>query len=539
MIFHLISIAAAPRRATLRGQSTTATLAMKIDLFLPPGRHSWNLADGWVDTLQRQNRLGRAFHCTPENAPEILAHIPQSDADLMLLMGGDHHLHFLHDTPQKRATWQSTRAPRVAFCYESILDSRFPNSLLKTTSAIEACTHIAYCDENDAAFFENKIPAIWLPQCVDETRFAPGPEPRAPRVFFRGKTDLALHYDTRNALVQKLKTDPAFHFVDTEITDEQYAQSYSQRALALNLPGNFFGYNVRTFEALAAGCLLFQDRVPNRPRNEALFTANEILLYDPAQPDALIALVHDAIAHPEKYAPIARAGRDACLKSHTIPRRIEQILDFVAATYKTARRLHIGCAGNILPNYINIDVNAADPRVLRADAATLTELPDNHYAEIYASHVLEHFPHAATRNVLAAWSKKLRPGGALYLSVPDARFLALAHLTGTPLSNIVPPLMGGQDYAENFHYNAFDRKTLARHLRAAGFVNISLFDPRRHAFTQWDCSRWPLSLNLTACKPPAAKEQKFAAMLRQLRIILARYTRGLRAFKREHKTARP
>jgi len=311
---------------------------MKIDLFLPPYvpgySHSWNLTEGWVGTLQRKGMLGRVFRCHPKKTRKVFSYLPEADSDLMLFMGGDHHLYFLHDTPKKRALWQRTRIPRVAFCYESVLDSNFPDSRKKSDSATQTFTHLIHCDEKDADFYKGKIPAIWLPQCVDETLFKPAPAnaPRIPKVFFRGKTNAHLHYDSRRALLEKLKPDPAFHFAETLMTDEQYAKACSDYALALNLPNNFGGYNVRAFETLASGCLLFQNRIPNRPRNEALFSPDECILYDPAQPDALIEKVHDAIARPEKYEHIARNGRAACLKSHTITHRIEQILEFVFGT---------------------------------------------------------------------------------------------------------------------------------------------------------------------------------------------------------------
>ena len=510
---------------------------MKIDIFIPPGRHSWNLNEGWVNTLKREGSLGRIFQCTKDKTSEILAYIPKADSDLMLLMGGDHHLYHLHDTRKKRAIWQSTRIPRVVFCYESILDSRFPNSRQKTGSAIDAFTHAVYCDEKDGAFFEGKLPAIWLPQCVDEKMFYPPDNDgsRTPKIFFRGKTDLMLHYDARVKLLEKLRRNPAFEVIDREISNEELAGAYRQHAYAINLPNNFFGYNVRTFEALASGCILFQCKIPDRPLNEALFTNEHLVLYDADNPDTLLAAIEDLSKTPEKYREMARKGREACLSSHTISRRIEQIKDFVFSTYKSAKRLHIGCGTVILPNYLNIDAIAPDPRVLCADAAKLEEIPDSAFDEIYANHILEHFPHAETKKVLEVWKRKLRPGGRLYVAVPDCRFLALALVTGTSLKHIVPPLMGGQEYPGNTHFNAFDRKTLKRLLCEAGYSNPRLFDAYRYPFTQWDCSRWPLSLNMTALRPPAEAENAFKHSLESIRILVLRYLFGLKRLDNQRK----
>src|SRR4051812_42316155 len=99
---------------------------MKIDLILPPGRHSWNLDEGWAYTLKELGLLGEARQATPDNWDEILETLKTSTSNMILLMGGDHHLHFLHDTPKKRDRWANLKMPTVCFCYESILDSRFP-----------------------------------------------------------------------------------------------------------------------------------------------------------------------------------------------------------------------------------------------------------------------------------------------------------------------------------------------------------------------------------------------------------------------------
>src|SRR5437762_10882940 len=134
---------------------------MTIDLILPPGRHSWTLEEGCAYNLKQLGMLGQVKQATPDNVSEILDYASSSRANMVLLMGGDHHLHFLHDTPKKRQRWAHLKMPVVCFCYESILDSRFPGSAEKSQSAIDAFSHFVHCDEKDASFFEErKVPAI-------------------------------------------------------------------------------------------------------------------------------------------------------------------------------------------------------------------------------------------------------------------------------------------------------------------------------------------------------------------------------------------
>ena len=46
-----------------------------------------------------------------------------------------------------------------------------------------------------------------------------------------------------------------------------------------------------------------------------------------------------------------------------------------------------------------------------------------------ASHILEHIEMSIVKDVLKEWMRCLRPDGALYLSVPDARALAERYVT--------------------------------------------------------------------------------------------------------------
>jgi hypothetical protein len=96
---------------------------------------------------------------------------------------------------------------------------------------------------------------------------------------------------------------------------------------------------------------------------------------------------------------------------------------------------------------------------------------------------------------------KLKPNGEIYLSVPNFRHLAWKYVLKRKLEDILPPLFGGQEYAENFHYIAFDKRTLAELMRKVGLVDVREFKAKEFDFTRKDCSRWPLSLNLTGRRP--------------------------------------
>ena len=177
--------------------------AMKIDLILPPGRHSWNLDEGWAYTLKEMGLLGEARQARSDQVDETLEWIAHSSSNMIVLMGGDHHLHFLHDTPKKRQRWATLKMPTVCFCYESIQDSRFPGSKEKSESAVDTFSHFVYCDEKDSVFFESRgVASAWLQQCVDHKHFHPPRPgiPRQPLVFFRGKLDENFGYGLRREI---------------------------------------------------------------------------------------------------------------------------------------------------------------------------------------------------------------------------------------------------------------------------------------------------------------------------------------------------
>jgi predicted SAM-dependent methyltransferase len=478
---------------------------MKIDLILPPGRHSWNLDEGWEQTLREMGLLREVKQASPKNADEILQWATRSDANLMILMGGDHHLYFLHDDARKRKLWEGVRPATVCFCYESILNSKFPDSEKKSGSATEAFSHFVYCDELDEAFFQRRgVPAIWLPQCVDHRRFHPpaGGKPRAPLVFFRGKLDQQFGYEQRRRTLEFLKKEQLLATCENEISTSQLMDEYRKHALAINLAGNFGGYNVRTFEALASGCVLFQFLPENRPKNNKLFEHGKHLLnFSGDGLEKLAGMIREIQKHPEQGARIADAGRAECLANHTIERRIQQITEFVTEAFRTGNRLHIGCGDNILPRFKNVDCRSLSPFVMIDDAGTLATIPNDSHEVIYACHVLEHFSYHKVEEVLRNWTSKLKHGGRIYLSVPNFRYLAWKYLWKGKIDQVLPPLLGGQEYPENFHYVVFDRKSLTRVMNKAGLADVATFKAREIPFTRHDCSRWPLSLNLVGTRP--------------------------------------
>lgn len=174
-------------------------------------------------------------------------------------------------------------------------------------------------------------------------------------------------------------------------------------------------------------------------------------------------------------------------------------------------RLNLGCGDIDYPGFVNVD---ARPRkhihhVQRIDK--LGAFADNSVALIYTSHCLEHVSHRQVLDVLKEWHRVLRPGGIVRISVPDFDLLVDTYLDNSrDMLSMLLPLMGGQDYAFNFHYSCFNRAELSRLLLLAGFQSPQPWQHGSEHYTSlpdwsgqsitYNGKQYPVSLNLEAVK---------------------------------------
>src|SRR5688572_6478135 len=83
--------------------------------------------------------------------------------------------------------------------------------------------------------------------------------------------------------------------------------------------------------------------------------------------------------------------------------------DITVSVSDTPLRLNIGCSDKLQPGETGVD------RTLGSEAYPL-DYPDNAADSIYASHVLEHFPHEKVGDVLTDWVRVLKPGGTIKIA---------------------------------------------------------------------------------------------------------------------------
>lgn len=175
------------------------------------------------------------------------------------------------------------------------------------------------------------------------------------------------------------------------------------------------------------------------------------------------------------------------------------------------KKLHLGCGDIKLSGWINIDFNKSQATDLVDDISELSSFSQNSIDEIYACHVLEHFglPENCEIKpfnlVLNRWFELLKPGGILYVAVPDLE----AGLSGiinnkNNLSNtydFLRNLFGGQNYKGNTHYCGFTKNYLSFYLKETGFSQIETFNSFSNDTSNFVLHGIAVSLNLKAIKP--------------------------------------
>ena len=305
----------------------------KIDLLLPPGNmHSWHLKEAWVVSLQLAGMLNKAFYTDNQNQQLFFDYLKKgTGSDLIIALGGDHHLHFLHDSQQKIDSWKKYKKDKICYSYESTIESEYCFYKDRAENASSVFTHFLVADENDIKFFKQRNKkVIWFPQFVDEKFFlnkVPFSE-RKNKVFFKGK--LWSEYKLRQQIIESLFEVKLIELVDGYLPNSELVSNYNSFKAVLNPPGVFGGFNVRTFESLAAGNLLFQFLPKNRPLNNGLFNHGEHLIYfDAADIPSLKNIIRNFVNDAELYNRIAENGYNEVLEKHTINKRISTLLNWI------------------------------------------------------------------------------------------------------------------------------------------------------------------------------------------------------------------
>ena len=154
-------------------------------------------------------------------------------------------------------------------------------------------------------------------------------------------------------------------------------------------------------------------------------------------------------------------------------------------------RLNLGSGAHPIAGYANIDIKDGN-------VAYPLEYADNTIEEIRASHILEHFSHTRTHEILSHWAAKLKPGGVLRISVPDLDWIIEQYRAGAQV-NVQGYLMGGQVDKHDYHKCVFNQDSLHAQMMQAGLERIGPWESQEK-----DCSALAVSLNMMGYKPTGA-----------------------------------
>jgi predicted SAM-dependent methyltransferase len=173
--------------------------------------------------------------------------------------------------------------------------------------------------------------------------------------------------------------------------------------------------------------------------------------------------------------------------------------------------IHLGCGDINSSEYINVD-SRPFPHIHHIhDVSFLPFFKDDFADLIYASHILEHIPMENLREVINEWKRVLKKGGILRIGVPDFdTILKIYRENNQSVEEIWRPLMGGQEYPQNFHYSVFNKEYLTKLFHECGFNKVNEWNPKEvehHSFEDWTSYKYevnsrvyPISLNLEAVK---------------------------------------
>ena len=169
-------------------------------------------------------------------------------------------------------------------------------------------------------------------------------------------------------------------------------------------------------------------------------------------------------------------------------------------------KINLGCRRTRIQGFKNIDIRPGQDVDIVADAENLRMIETASVDEVYASNILEHFPLVRTVEVLREWCRVLRPGGKLWLSVPDWDAVYEIYTKQGMLTEwVLYHLYGEQGYDFQYHYLIFTYPNLRALLDQAGFRGASRIASLPYGIQDasaliYRATNTPVALNVEAYK---------------------------------------
>lgn len=149
-------------------------------------------------------------------------------------------------------------------------------------------------------------------------------------------------------------------------------------------------------------------------------------------------------------------------------------------------RLNLGGRGTKIAGFQTVDLSEEHDVQIKSDVSNLWMFREETVSEIYASQILEHFPHVKTEVVLKEWYRVLKSGARITIGVPDFHRVMEIYQKHGLCDWVVNQLYGDQGYDLAFHYVPFNFARLARLLDNVGFKRIKRIKTMPYGIV--DCS---------------------------------------------------
>ena len=194
---------------------------------------------------------------------------------------------------------------------------------------------------------------------------------------------------------------------------------------------------------------------------------------------------------------------------------------FNNVTFNSSNLLYINMGGIMDDSdwiNINIAANAGDAFQVQSSIQVIRQMhlligfPNSTISALYASHILEHTTMGdhLLIDTLLEWRRVIRPGGLLFLSVPDLAIITklyqLTDLTFNERLLLMRMMYGGQMDAYDYHHVGLDYHILYHILTCTGFCEIQRvgnFNVLNYSDTSSATFRhYKISLNLIARSCP-------------------------------------
>ncbi|WP_445636133.1 Methyltransferase type 11 domain-containing protein [Nostoc sp. DSM 114161] len=139
-------------------------------------------------------------------------------------------------------------------------------------------------------------------------------------------------------------------------------------------------------------------------------------------------------------------------------------------------KLHIG-GEETHPDWKIFNIESRPEVDYVGNASDLSQFETNSITAIYASHVLEHFYYGIDdelTNTLKEWHRVLKPGGQIFISVPDFKKICWLYLhpefSVYDRMYLMQMIFGGQTNINDVHKVGFDFEILSIFLEKVGFI---------------------------------------------------------------------